>query len=118
MLAIAESSACMPEAQLRMTVHPGTLRPQPGRNRTKLQMFTSSGDGLEQPRMTSSRSVGEKGMRLSNARPACTARSEAEKGPGRLRALRNGVRAPSTTKIGCFIVASKELKAGRASLAL
>ena len=30
-----------------------------------------------------------------NARPASVARSEAENGPGRLRALRNGVRLPS-----------------------
>jgi hypothetical protein len=58
MLATAESSACMPEAQLRMTVQPGTLLPQPRRSAITRPMFTSSGEGAAQPTMTSSRSVG------------------------------------------------------------
>lgn len=58
MLAMAESSACMPEAQLRITVQPGTLSPQPRRRAITRPMLTSSGDGAAQPTMTSSRSVG------------------------------------------------------------
>ena len=85
----------MPEAQLRITVQPGTLWPQPIRSATTRPMFTSSGDGAAQPRITSSRSVGANGWRSSSARPASVARSDAANGPGRLRALRNGVRAPS-----------------------
>jgi hypothetical protein len=95
MLAMAESSACMPEAQLRITVQPGTLRPQPMRRAATRPMFTSSGEGEAQPRMTSSSSSAAKGWRTSRARPAAVARSPAEKGPGALRALRKGVRAPS-----------------------
>ena len=103
MLAIAESSACMPDAQLRITVQPGTLRPQPIRSATTRPMLTSSGDGAAQPRITSSRSDGAKGCRTSSARPASVARSDAANGPGRLRAFRNGVRAPSTMKIGSLM---------------
>ena len=95
MLAMAESSACMPEAQLRITVQPGTLRPQPMRSAATRPMFTSSGEGEAQPRMTSSSCSAAKGWRTSRARPAAVARSPAENGPGALRALRNGVRAPS-----------------------
>jgi len=97
MLAIAESSACMPLAQLRMTVQPGTLLPQPRRSATMRPMLVSSGEGAAQPTMTSSRSSGENGWRSSRLRPAWVTRSDAANGPGPLRALRNGVRAPSTT---------------------
>ena len=97
MLVSAESSACIPDAQLRITVQPGTFRPQPRRSATTRPILTSSGEGLAQPRITSSSCSGAKGMRLSSARPACVARSDAANGPGRLRAFRNGVRAPSTT---------------------
>jgi hypothetical protein len=45
MLAIAESIACMPEAQLRITVQPGTLLPQPRRSATTRPMLTSSARG-------------------------------------------------------------------------
>ncbi len=95
MLAIAESSACMPEAQFRITVQPGTFCPQPMRSATTRPMFTSSTDGEAQPRITSSSSVGSNGCRVSTARPAIVARSLAANGPGLLRDLRNGVRAPS-----------------------
>ena len=95
MLLIAESSACMPDAQLRITVQPGTFCPHPIRSATTRPMLTSSADGDAQPRMTSSRSEGAKGWRTSSARPAAVARSDAANGPGRLRDLRNGVRAPS-----------------------
>ena len=108
MLAMAESSACMPEAQLRITVQPGTRLPQPRRSAITRPMLTSSGEGAAQPMMTSSTSVGEKGC--SSARPACTARSPAENGPGPVRAFRKGVRDPSTTYTG--------LNAIRASLVL
>ncbi len=64
MLLIAESIACMPDAQLRITVQPGTFSPQPIRNATTRPMFTSSTDGAAQPRITSSSSVGAK--RLAN----------------------------------------------------
>jgi hypothetical protein len=37
----AESSACMPEAQLRITVHAGTLSPQPRRSDTTRPMLAS-----------------------------------------------------------------------------
>ena len=47
----------MPDAQLRITVQPGTLWPQPIRSATTRPMLTSSGDGAAQPRITSS-SVG------------------------------------------------------------
>jgi len=96
MLAMAESSACMPEAQFLITVQPGTFSPQPSRRASTRPMLTSSGEGEAQPRMTSDRSVGAKGWRSSSARPACTARSEAAKGPGVFFDLRKGVRAPST----------------------
>ena len=73
MLAIAESSACMPEAQLRITVQPGTFCPQPMRSATTRPMLTSSTEGAAQPRMTSSRSCGENGWRMSSVRPAWVA---------------------------------------------
>ena len=60
-LAAAESSACMPEAQLRITVHPGTASPQPMRSATTRPMLTSSAAGLAQPRITSSSCSGAKG---------------------------------------------------------
>ncbi len=85
----------MPEAQFRITVQPGTCWPQPMRRATTRPMFTSSTEGAAQPRITSSSSVGANGWRVSTARPAAVARSLAANGPGRLRALRNGVRAPS-----------------------
>ena len=44
MLAMAESSACMPEAQLRITVQPGTRLPQPRRSAITRPMLTSSGE--------------------------------------------------------------------------
>src|SRR6266851_7429652 len=99
MLAMVESSACMPEAQLRITVHPGTLCPQPKRSAATRPMFTSSTEGAAQPRITSSRSAGAKGWRTSSSLPAAVARSLAENGPGRLRDFRNGVRAPSMMKM-------------------
>ncbi len=58
MLAMAESRACMPDAQLRITVQPGTLLPQPRRRAITRPMLTSSAEGAAQPTMTSSRSVG------------------------------------------------------------
>ena len=94
--AIAESIACMPDAQLRITVHAGTLCPHPIRSAATRPMLTSSGEGAAQPRITSSTSVGANGWRSSSERPAAVARSDAANGPGRLRAFRNGVRAPST----------------------
>ena len=63
MLLIAESSACMPDAQLRITVQPGTFSPQPMRSATTRPMLTSSTDGAAQPRITSSSSVGANGWR-------------------------------------------------------
>ena len=92
-----ESSACMPEAQLRITVQPGTFSPQPMRSAATRPMFTSSTEGAAQPRITSSSSSGANFWRASSVRPACVARSAAVNGPGRFFALRNGVRAPSTT---------------------
>ena len=91
-----ESTACMPEAQLRITVQPGTFCPQPMRSAATRPMFTSSTDGAAQPRMTSSSSSGAKGWRTRSVRPACVARSAAEKGPGRFLDFKNGERAPST----------------------
>ena len=85
----------MPEAQLRITVQPGTFCPQPMRSAATRPILTSSTEGAAQPRITSSSSVGAKGCRTSRALPAAVARSLAEKGPGRLRDFRNGVRAPS-----------------------
>ena len=92
-----ESIACMPEAQLRITVQPGTLFPQPMRSAATRPMFTSSTEGAAQPRITSSRSCGANFWRASRVLPACVARSAAENTPGRFFAFRNGVRAPSTT---------------------
>jgi len=86
----------MPEAQLRITVHPGTFWPQPMRSAATRPMFTSSTEGAAQPRITSSSSLGANGWRTSNVRPACVARSLAAKGPGRFLDFRKGVRAPST----------------------
>ena len=56
MLLTAESIDCMPDAQLRITVQPGTLRPQPIRSAATRPMLTSSADGAAQPRITSSSS--------------------------------------------------------------
>ena len=68
--AIAESSDCMPEAQLRITVQPGTFWPQPMRSATTRPMLTSSTDGAAQPRITSSSTDGSNAWRLSTrARP-------------------------------------------------
>ena len=58
---MAESIACMPLAQLRITVHAGTVSPQPRRMAATRAMFTSSGAGLAQPRITSSSICGAKG---------------------------------------------------------
>ena len=49
------------QAQLRITVQPGTRLPQPRRSAITRPMLTSSGEGAAQPMMTSSTSVGEKG---------------------------------------------------------
>ena len=95
MLAIAESMACMPDAQLRITVQPCTWVPQPMRSAATRPMFTSSGEGLAQPRITSSSCSGAKRWRANSALPAAVARSPAANGPGALRAFRKGVRAPS-----------------------
>ena len=97
MLSHAVSSACKPEAQLRITVHAGTFSPHPRRKATTRPMFASSGEGMVEPTITSSKAVASKGWRSSSARPQATARSEAVKAPGPVRARRNGVRAPSTT---------------------
>jgi hypothetical protein len=45
MLLIAESIDCMPDAQLRITVQPGTLSPHPMRNAATRPMLTSSAEG-------------------------------------------------------------------------
>src|SRR5207302_709797 len=45
MLATPESSACMPEAQLRITVQPGTFCPQPMRSAATRPILTSSTEG-------------------------------------------------------------------------
>jgi hypothetical protein len=97
MLLMPESTACIPEAQLRITVQPGTFCPQPMRSAATRPMFTSSTDGAAQPRITSSSWSGANFCRTSSVRPACVARSAAEKGPGRFFDFRNGVRAPSMT---------------------
>ena len=99
-LLIAESIACMPEAQLRMTVQAGTLSPVPIRKPTTRPILVSSGLGAAQPTITSLNSVAAKGWRSIMARALCTARSAAEKGPRLLRTLRNGVRLPSTIYTG------------------
>ena len=96
----ALSMDCSPEAQLRCTVQAGTLSPQPRRRAATRPMLVSSGPGLTQPSMTSSNSVGANGWRASNGRPAATARSAAANRPGLPRALRDGVRLPSTTWTG------------------
>jgi len=96
----AASMACMPDPQFRCTVQAGTAFPHPRRSATRRAMLASSGPGTMQPRMTSSRSFGRKVWRARSAFPAATARSEARKGPGAPRALRKGVRAPSTMWTG------------------
>ena len=97
MLSAAVSSACNPEAQLRITVHAGTLSPQPSRSEITRPMLASSAEGIAAPTITSSNAVASNGWRRSSARPALTARSPPVKGPRPCCALRNGVRAPSTT---------------------
>ena len=93
----AVSIACMPEAQLRITVHAGTFSPQPRRSDITRPMLASSADGIAAPTMTSSNAVASKGWRARSGRPAATARSAPENGPSPFFAFRNGVRAPSTT---------------------
>src|SRR3990167_10248215 len=92
----ALSSACMPDAQLRCTVHAGTAFPQPKRKAITRPILVSSGLGITQPITTSSSSSAEKGCRSNNSFPEYTARSEAEKSPNLLFAFKKGVRAPST----------------------
>ena len=91
----AESSACMPEAQLRITVQPGTFWPQPMRSAATRPMLTSSTDGAAQPRITSSRALRRERAAREQRAAGRVARSLAANGPGRLLDLRNGVRAPS-----------------------
>ena len=95
MFTYAESSACRPEAQLRITVHAGTFSPQPRRSDTTRAMLASSAEGSAAPTITSSKAVASNGWRASSGRPALTARSEPVKGPRPVLALRKGVRAPS-----------------------
>ena len=59
---MAESSACMPDAQLRITVHAGTLSPQPRRSDTTRPMLASSAEGIAAPTMTSSNTGAGTGM--------------------------------------------------------
>ena len=47
-----ESTACMPEAQLRITVQPGTFWPQPMRSAATRPMLTSSTEGAARDRLT------------------------------------------------------------------
>ena len=94
----AQSIDCNPDAQFRCTVHAGTCLPQPNLSETTRAIFASSAVGIIQPRMTSSNSAGSNDCLASNCRPELTAKSEAVKGPGMPRALRNGVRLPSTIK--------------------
>jgi len=61
------------DAQLRITVQPGTFCPQPMRSAATRPMLTSSADGAAQPRMTSSSSSGAKRWRRSSVRPASVA---------------------------------------------
>ena len=88
--------ACRPDPQFRCTVQAGTRGPQPRRIATIRARLASSGPGMMQPSTTSSSSSGGNGWRASRARPAATARSAARNGPGMPRALRKGVRQPST----------------------
>src|SRR5690606_36752740 len=55
---------------------------------------------LTQPSMTMSHASGGNGWRMSSGLPHCTARSTGGAGPGRPRARRSGVRAPSTRWTG------------------
>ena len=95
MFTAAESSACMPLAQLRATVHAGIASPQPRRSDTTRPMFASSTLGPTQPRITSSNASAANPCRANNACPAATAKSAAANAPGRPAAFKNGVRQPS-----------------------
>ena len=59
----------MPEAQLRITVQPGTFWPQPMRSAATRPMLTSSAEGAAQPRITSSSSSGANGCRSEQRAP-------------------------------------------------
>src|SRR5579872_4225617 len=71
---MALSSACMPDAQFLCTVQAGTDFPQPNRKATTRAIFASSTLGIMQPNTTSPNSLGVKGWRDSNSRPAFTAK--------------------------------------------
>ena len=86
----------MPEPQLRCTVQPGTDSSMPSRSAATRPGLISSAIGLTQPMITSSKDSAPKGWRSSSGRPQATARSTGVNGPGRPRALMNGVREPST----------------------
>src|SRR5882724_11134859 len=90
----------MPEPQLICTVKATMSSPMPSLSAATRAGFISSAITLTQPRMTWSKVSGENGWRASSGRPHCTARSTGVNGPGPERALRNGVRLPSTMKTG------------------
>ena len=81
----------------------------PARNRSHLGRFLDTvmarpatqrafaAEGIAAPTITSSNASGSNGWRIRSGRPAFTARSDPVKGPRPVLALRNGVRAPSTT---------------------
>ena len=80
MFTYAESSACMPEAQLRITVHAGTFSPQPRRSDTTRPMLASSAEGIAAPTITSSNA-----LRLERL-------AHEQRAPGAHREVRGGER--------------------------
>src|SRR5258708_32427227 len=97
MLTAAESSACRPEAQLRITVHAGTLSPQPRRSDTTRAMLASSADGIAAPTITSSNAFGSNGWRLRTGRRAVTPEAEPGKAPRPRFPYTDGRVAPPAT---------------------
>src|SRR3990167_2224777 len=94
----------MPDPQLRCTVQPGVRSPQPRRSPIILPILASFSLGMIHPMITSSRSLGANGWSINKFRPAHTAKSDAENGPGRPRAFKKGVRNPSTTYTGLALI--------------
>ena len=66
---MAESMACMPEAQLRITVQPGTRSPQPMRSAAMRPMFTDSGSSGRRKPDASGDGMSVRGLQASLPAP-------------------------------------------------
>jgi hypothetical protein len=87
---MAESMACMPEAQLRITVQPGTFLPQPSAARPCGRCWFRRRRGAAEDHLVEIARL-ERLAQQQRGRPV--ARSEAANGPGPFCAFKKGERA-------------------------